>query len=363
MARLSIEQRIKIVEIFITTKSIVATQREFKKQLKLKKAPSGKAIREVVAKFQSTGSVKDQHRGASGRPRSVRNRDNIEKLEASFEEDPAMSNRKRAQAVDINPTSVWRIARNDLKLKAYKIQDVQILSAEDKIKRLEMCKKFDQEMSKNSNWISNVWFSDEAHFYLECGMNSQNSRIWATTKPDSVNQRPLHSAKCTAWCAMSASGIIGPFWFEDEESGNTVTVNQERYREMIKKFETALSTRSGLQAEVQWLMQDGATPHTANATMSALQESFGDRIISKKSTFQWAPRSPDLNPLDFYFWGYCKANVYRNKPNTVGMLKTEIENFIASIPTEMCQRAIKNFEKRVEFCIQHQGGHFEHNFK
>ena len=117
MARLSIEQRIKIVEIFITTKSIVATQREFKKQLKLKKAPSGKAIREVVAKFQSTGSVKDQHRGASGRPSSVRNRDNIEKLEASFEEDPAMSNRKRAQAVDISCSFIdkkWTASRGSM---------------------------------------------------------------------------------------------------------------------------------------------------------------------------------------------------------------------------------------------------------
>jgi len=125
---------------------------------------------------------------------------------------------------------------------------------------------------------------------------------------------------------------------------------------MVKKFETASSTRSGFQAEVQWLMQDGATPHTANTTMSALHESFGSRIISKKSTFQWAPRSPDLSPLDFYFSGYCEANVYR-------LLKTEIETFIASIPTEMCQRAIKNFEKRIEVCIQHQGGHFEHNFE
>ena len=66
MARLSIEQRTKTVEIFINAKSIFATQREFKKQLKLKKAPSGKAIKEIVSKFQSTGSVKDQHRGASG---------------------------------------------------------------------------------------------------------------------------------------------------------------------------------------------------------------------------------------------------------------------------------------------------------
>ena len=222
MARLSIEQRIKTVEIFITTKSIVATQTEFKKQLELKKAPSGKAIREIVSKFKSTGSVKDQHRGISGRPRSARNGANIEKLEASFEEDLAMSNHKRAQAVDINPASVWRIARKDVKLKAFKIQNVQNLSADDKIKRLEMCRMFDAKMSQNSNWIKNVWFSDEAHFYLECGMNSQNYRIWATTKPDSVNQRPLYSTKCTAWCAISATGIIGPFWFEDEATGNTL---------------------------------------------------------------------------------------------------------------------------------------------
>ena len=107
-------------------------------------------------------------------------------------------------------------------------------------------------------------------------------------------------------------------------------------------------------------MQDGATPHTTNAMMSALQDSFGTKIISKKRNFRWVPRSPDLNPLDFYFLGYCKANVYRNKPSTVGLLKTEIKTFIAPIPTEMCQRAIKKFEKRVEVCIQHQGGDFEH---
>ena len=64
-------------------------------------------------------------------------------------------------------------------------------------------------------------------------MNSQNRRIRATTKADSVNQRPLHSAKCMAWCTISATGIIVPFWFENEETGITVTVNQERYREMI----------------------------------------------------------------------------------------------------------------------------------
>ena len=39
--------------------------------------------------------------------------------------------------------------------------------------------------------------------------------------------KPLHSAKCTAWVAMSEHGIIGPYWFE--EDGQTVTINSIRY--------------------------------------------------------------------------------------------------------------------------------------
>jgi hypothetical protein len=52
-------------------------------------------------------------------------------------------------------------------------------------------------------------------------------------------------------------------------------------------------------------MQDGATPHTAKETTRALRGVFieingKDRIISKGL---WPPRSPHVNPCDFYFWG------------------------------------------------------------
>jgi len=36
---------------------------------------------------------------------------------------------------------------------------------------------------------------------------------------------------------MSASGIIGPYFFENE-AGNAVTVNADRYVEMLKNFFT-----------------------------------------------------------------------------------------------------------------------------
>ena len=116
-----------------------------------------------------------------------------------------------------------------------------------------------------------------------------------------VNELPLHSAKCTAWCAMSSKGLIRPIWFQDEDSGETILVNQVRYRQTISRFKEILDGRTDLQFGRQWLMQDGATPHTTNEFMRSLKDYFGRRIILKKSDFSWAPGSPNLNPLDFSF--------------------------------------------------------------
>ena len=41
--------------------------------------------------------------------------------------------------------------------------------------------------------------------------------------------------------------------------------------------------------------------------MTLLQELFGNRIISRRSGFPWAPHSPDLSPLDFFLWGYVNT--------------------------------------------------------
>ena len=159
-----------------------------------------------------------------------------------------------------------------------------------------MANVFCKQINKDSNWFNNVWFKDEAYFYLDNRINSQNSRTWVRRKPDAMNERPLHSQKCTAWCAMSAPGIIGPLSIE--KSGHAVPVNQERYRETIRDFCEILNRRSGLDVENQWLMQDRALPHTANATMSALRETFNDHLILK-TNFAWAPSSPDMNLFDF----------------------------------------------------------------
>ena len=99
---------------------------------------------------------------------------------------------------------------------------------------MEMCLLFQEKMDNDDEWMHNVLFSDEAHFYLNGNVNSQNSRTWRSEPPYEANECQLHSAKCTAWCAISANGIIGPLLFE--KHGTTVTITQERYGRILDCF-------------------------------------------------------------------------------------------------------------------------------
>jgi len=44
-----------------------------------------------------------------------------------------------------------------------------------------------------------------------------------------------------------------------------------------------------------WFQQDGATSHTARVSITAIQQIFGNRIISKNGDIHWPPRSLDLS--------------------------------------------------------------------
>ncbi|GFX81436.1 uncharacterized protein TNCV_142861 [Trichonephila clavipes] len=63
-----------------------------------------------------------------------------------------------------------------------------------------------------------------------------------------------------------------------------------------------------------WFQKDGATCHTARATINLLKDTFGDRLISRFGSENWPPRSCDLTPLD-YFCGAMEigSRVERNQ--------------------------------------------------
>ncbi|GFU20104.1 uncharacterized protein TNCV_1192381 [Trichonephila clavipes] len=151
-----------------------------------------------------------------------------------------------------------------------------------------------------------ILFSDEAHFWLNGYVNKQNCRTRSEANPQVYVETPLHPEKLTVWCALWASGIIGPYFFKNNEGHNEL-----------------------------WFQQDGATCHTARATIDLLKDTFGDRLISRFGPVNWPPRSCDLTPLDYFLWGYVKLLVYADKPQTLDHLEDNIRRVIADTATNV----------------------------
>ena len=63
----------------------------------------------------------------------------------------------------------------------------------------------------------------------------QKQLFLGSKSPEHCLQRSLHSINCTAWVAISKHGIIGAFWFKDDNE-HFVTINMDRYVQVIHKF-------------------------------------------------------------------------------------------------------------------------------
>ncbi|GFW27681.1 transposable element Tc3 transposase [Trichonephila clavipes] len=135
------------------------------------------------------------------------------------------------------------------------------------------------------------------------------------------------------WCLgavlyeLATFGLVEPFFKNDE--GHNVTVNGDRYRAMITNF--FIPQLNNHDVQELWFHQDGATCHTARATIDLLKDTFGDRLISRFGPVNWPPRSCDLTPLDYFLWGYVKSLISADKPQTLDPLEDNIRRVIADI--------------------------------
>ncbi|GBM98300.1 hypothetical protein AVEN_179921-1 [Araneus ventricosus] len=84
------------------------------------------------------------------------------------------------------------------------------------------------------------------------------------------------------------------------------------------------------------------------------------QVIGYGGCVEWPPRSPDLNPMDFFLWGYIKQRVYATPPPTLQELRNRITDACASVSPAMLYNAQREAQSRVQMCIVAEGHHFEH---
>ncbi|GFX04713.1 uncharacterized protein TNCV_1912581 [Trichonephila clavipes] len=139
------------------------------------------------------------------------------------------------------------------------------------------------------------------------------------------------------------------------ETGRVDNGEQGRPREGASQLENENAYFFFVESKELWFQQDGATCHTARATIDLLKDTFGDRLISRFGPVNWPPRSCDLKPLDYFLWGYVKSLVYAYKPQTLDHLEDNIRRVIADIRSQILETVIENWTSRLDYIRASRG--------
>jgi len=91
--------------------------------------------------------------------------------------------------------------------------------------------------------------------------------------------------------------------------------------------------------ETMMFQHDEAAAHYRRQVREILNARFPDRWIGRGGPIVWPARSPDLNVLDYFVWGYIKALVEHTRDRNENETREAIIAAFNNITPDMAHRA------------------------
>ncbi|GFX97457.1 uncharacterized protein TNCV_2840171 [Trichonephila clavipes] len=153
-----------------------------------------------------------------------------------------------------------------------------------------------------------------------------------------------------------------PVFFEELGAGGPVTcsITGQRYASLLRnKIIPDLQAHQCFSRII--FMKDGAPPHITRCVKDVLKHHFiEERVISRQIRHLWPPRSPDLNPCDFWLWGHLKQLVSCDQPRTLPDLKDSISRHVLNISQNTLRSTVENAILRFQIVAENDGHNVEH---
>lgn len=268
---------------------------------------------------------------------------------------PHASVRGMAEARGVSKSTVWRILHGN-KFHPFHVGLHQDLLPGDCEKRLEFSNWFLNMVDEDENVAMKIMFTDEANFSRDAQVNLHNAHYWAVENPRWMRKcRFQKKWSFNVWAGICNGSVVGPYFFDGALTGH-------RYRAEILEgvVDSFIGDISLSQYREIFFQHDGAPPHAAATATRWLGLYFPDRWIGRGSDINWPARSPDLNPMDFFFWGHLKELVYVEDPTSPAILQGKIRAACESITCRQAENAARSLVTRCQMCIAADGGHIEH---
>lgn len=342
------DRRITIIELHLRGHNAAAII----KTLKLRRNQRATVYR-VLTKYAATNSIEHQAKGVT-RKTALRKK-LVKNLRDKIRRNPHRSQRKLALEHGVSQPTIHRMLHNDLHLTAYKCRRKKLYAAGGPAVRLKRAKVMKRRLAAYDPHC--VVFSDEKIFVLEEKFCPQNKRVYCT------NVRILDPSQLYVENSQKPSGVMvfaaisGKGVCELKFVDPGTKINQHYYREAILE-ETVLPWAHRTFPHERWIFQqDGATSHTAKTTQAFCSHRFCDFLRKD----EWPAASPDLNPCDFFLWGWLQQLVNNKSYASIVQLRRSIERAWIHLDPEMVESAcVHEFKKRLDLVIRQKGGPIDH---
>jgi hypothetical protein len=275
--------------------SVTQVRREYRRVFN-EEPPHENSIRRWDRQLKEAGSLLDKQRSG----RSSVSDETVENIRNNFIRSPKKSVRKCARELGLSKTTVHRVLKKSLCFTGYKLQLLYTIRPGGNLKRYDFAVDIVNEINEKEQFLHRVMFRDEATFHVTGHVHRQNVRKWANERPHDFVAHERDSPIVNVWCALTRGHVIGPCFFAEG------TVTSHNYFDMLELFAVPQ-----IDDDSVIFRQDGASAHYANIVTEFLDEIFPRRWIWRDGWKQWPQRSPNLTPLNFYFWGYMKKIVCR----------------------------------------------------
>ena len=153
--------------------------------------------------------------------------------------------------------------------------------------------------------------------------------------------------------AISWYGATKPFFVNE----NGIKVNKENYCKHLKK--QLFPAIKKLVKRDDWIfVQDSAPSHRSNLVQDFLEKTLKRRFVK---CVEWPSSSPDVNPLDYFFWDLVKTKVCQGRAGEPFSLEEELKTKIKAVWKDCAtdlkplQKAIKQFVPRLRAVEEKQG--------
>lgn len=263
-------------------------------------------VSKIISKYRQHGHVRNLPR--TGRKRI--NEDAQLDILLRMRDNPHSASRQVGSDMNLSHSTVLNVLHRN-GFHPYKVILTQELSQDDFDRRVEFCEDMQMRCNNDNMFVKNIVFSDEASFFLNGSVNRQNYRYWATENPRWMQEaHTQYPRKVNVWAGIVGNRTLGPYFFDEN-------LNGERYLEFLQHelIPTLIhlypnENNPDIPSNQLWFQQDGAPPHYARPVRTYINNIFPQRWIGRRGSIEWPPRSPDLNPLDFFMGLLKKQSIY-----------------------------------------------------